>query len=71
MVLRTVGPSPEPEPVLAALTPTPAPFLAVPLQPVALGGREHPGAPRFGSPCPGPGRLRESWALARPATCKR
>jgi anti-sigma factor RsiW len=44
MVLRTVVPSPEPEPMLAALTPSPAPTLAVPLQPVALGGERSSGS---------------------------
>ena len=44
VVLRTVGPGSEPEPRLAALTPTAAPSLAVPLQPVALGGERSSGS---------------------------
>ena len=37
VVLRTIGPGAEPQPLLAALTPAPAPSLAVPLRPAALG----------------------------------
>jgi hypothetical protein len=44
VVLRTLGPGLEPAPRLAALTPTPAPSLAVPLQPVALGGERSSGS---------------------------
>jgi len=44
VVLRTLGPGSEPAPRLAALTPTPAPSLAVPLQPVALGGERSSGS---------------------------
>jgi sigma-E factor negative regulatory protein RseA len=44
VVLRSLGPSTEPSPMLAALTPSPAPTLAVPLQPVALGGERSSGS---------------------------
>lgn len=37
VVLRTMGPGAEAQPMLAALTPTPAPSLAVPLRSAALG----------------------------------
>lgn len=43
VMLRTLGPGTDPAPMLAALTPTPAPSLAVPLQPVALGGERSSG----------------------------
>lgn len=74
VVLRTLGPSSESAPMLAALTPAPAPTLAVPLQPVALGGERSSGSAAVQISMPrawaasgelGPGAARHLQALMR------
>ena len=74
VVLRTMAPGAEPAPMVAALTGPPAPILAAPLHPVALGGEPSSGGAAVQITMPrawaasgelGPGAARHLQALMR------